>query len=87
MICYNRYKEKIIIDKKSNDLYELEMNLQFCRCGYDENDLLNMVDPTGGPYISVGLFDMGYFNKEWSGDIVKEIIIENNIITLKTEKL
>lgn len=36
-------------------------------------DIINMVDPSGGPYISEGM-DMGYFDKAFEGMIVQEFI-------------
>lgn len=86
MIYYNRYNDKIIIDKISDGVYEMIMDLQFCRCGYDDNDNIIMVDPSGGPYISVDNFDMNYFNKEWKDDVVSEIVIEKDKIILITKK-
>jgi hypothetical protein len=31
--------------------------------------MINMVDPSGGPYIDIGT-DMGRFNKDWEGKVV-----------------
>jgi hypothetical protein len=44
----------------------------FCRVGGDGLDKLSMVDPSGGPYIRLGL-DMDCFADEWKGLIVDKI--------------
>jgi hypothetical protein len=36
-------------------------------------DIISMVDPSGGPYITEGM-DMGYFDKAFEGMIVQEFI-------------
>jgi len=38
-----------------------------------KTDIINMVDPSGGPYISEGM-DLGILNKEWSDKTVVEFI-------------
>ena len=38
-----------------------------------KTDIINMVDPSGGPFISEGM-DLGLLNKEWSDKIVIEFI-------------
>ena len=59
----NRYKDTYRFIKESNTLYTFSMDgnsMQYCRFGgkegipgIDTNDL-GMVDPSGGPYMSVG---------------------------------
>ena len=36
---------------------------------FSDNDNINMVDPSGGPYIDIGT-DMGRINKDWEGKVV-----------------
>jgi len=44
-----------------------EGNFEFHRFGWDDDpNVIVMVDPSGGPYLSVGQ-DMGLFDPEWRG--------------------
>ena len=63
----NRYGDVFTFtpDEDGNILWEGDF--QYCRFGFEESpDNLNMVDPSGGPYIDMGT-DMGLFHTEMKG--------------------
>lgn len=66
----NRYGDVFTFtpDEDGNLLWEGDF--QYCRFGFEESpDNLNMIDPSGGPYITIGT-DMGRFSKDWEGKVV-----------------
>ena len=57
----NRYGDIYIFTKQENGNVLWEGNFEFCRFGYPNNpdgtsnlDVIDMVDPSGGPYIRAG---------------------------------
>ena len=63
----NRYGDEFTFtpDEDGNLLWE--GNFEYHRYGYEETpDNLNMVDPSGGPYITIGT-DMGLYHTEMKG--------------------
>ena len=42
-----------------------------------KKDIINMVDPSGGPYITEGM-DLGLFARELKGKVVSEFISNEN---------
>jgi hypothetical protein len=80
----NRYQDKIIFEEVSENIKMLlpEDVASFLRIGWKndkdkENGVYDMVDPSGGPYITEGT-NMGLFHKDWDGKIVKSIIARPN---------
>lgn len=70
----NRYGDEIIF-KKINENQIQMIGGQYYRTGYNEDETINFVDPSGGPFIQVGT-DLGrYF-----GDGIKRVVksIESN---------
>lgn len=63
---HNRYNANIWIEHIDEDLWQLRSekpeDLEFLRVGYeDDNKTINFVDPSGGPFMSVGY----QFNEEY----------------------
>jgi hypothetical protein len=55
-----------------------EGNFEFHRYGFEETpDNLSMVDPSGGPYITIGT-DMGLFHSEMKGKKVTGFVPIDN---------
>jgi hypothetical protein len=50
---------------------------------YSDKDVINFVDPSGGPYISLGDNLKVFFGKEYQDLIVTEIKLEENTVTFK----
>lgn len=54
MIFYSRYRDPRRIEVfDDHAIFAFKAN--FCRCGFDDNRKTIMVDPEGGPYVSVGM--------------------------------
>lgn len=80
----NRYQDKIIFEEISGNIKMTftEDSGLFVRYGWKtdsdkENGRYNMIDGSGGPYITEGT-NMGRFHKDWEGKIVKSIIGKPN---------
>lgn len=69
-ISMKEFKEKVHEWDDNNNSYT-EFSKKWSGLVYSEIDKINMVDPSGGPYISSG-DDMGMFSEEFKGMIVKE---------------
>lgn len=57
---YNRYNENIWLEKKNELEYSLEGNLDYCRIIFEDNEctIIQAVDPSGGPFISINNFEI-----------------------------
>jgi hypothetical protein len=80
----NRYEDVIIFEEISGNIkmtFTKDSGL-FIRYGWKsdsdkENGKYNMIDGSGGPYITEGT-NMGLFHKDWDGKIIKSIIGKPN---------
>ena len=80
----NRYEDVIIFEEVSENIKMTftEDSGLFIRYGWKtdsdkENGKYNMIDGSGGPYITEGT-NMGLFHKDWNDKIVKSIIGKPN---------
>ena len=53
---YNRYNTDIYLEYISENWYKLQGDLSFCRIGYASKDVIDFIDPSGGPFMQVGSF-------------------------------
>lgn len=70
---YNRYNNNIWLEKISDNMYELNGDVAYCRIIYEDNEMtiIKAVDPDGGPFMMVDNFEI-------EGNKVKEIVDLNN---------
>lgn len=66
----NRYGDQYKFTLQDNGNILWEGSFQLCRVG-TMNGKIEMIDPSGGPYIGSGA-NMGRYGKEFEGMIVKE---------------
>jgi len=74
----NRYRDKIIFEH-IGEIVTMTGGT-WMRWGYDDNNTINMVDPSGGPYISLG----DNLKEFWPRGQYQDLIIEK--ITLDSNK-
>ena len=67
---YEEFKESVHSYDEETNSYVFKDLLPLIT---SKKDVINMVDPSGGPYITEGL-DMGYFDKSFKGKIVQEFL-------------
>ena len=77
----NRYKDKNYLRQIGDKEYKYEGNLEYLRIGYSTDDKykIEFIDPSGGPFLSVGSEIFGIEGK------IKEINNVDNDYILKFE--
>ena len=65
---YEEFKESVHSYDEETNSYVFKDLLPLIT---SKKDVINMIDPSGGPYITEGS-DMGYFDKSFKGKIVQE---------------
>jgi hypothetical protein len=72
-ITLETFKEKVHFYDEEKQMYPLIM---YAKLVESLKDKINMIDPSGGPYINVGM-DMGYIHENFKDMIVEDIIDVN----------
>ena len=84
MLTQEEFEKALYIDKgddsnwHKNALYQL-----FGKYIYSDKDTIDMVDPSGGPYLTVGMNLKEFFGREYEDLIIRTIKIGKNKITFK----
>lgn len=58
---YNRGGDTIMFEKLDDNTIKMS-GFKYYRTGYNDDDSINFIDPSGGPYIGVGMNLNTYFN-------------------------
>jgi hypothetical protein len=69
--------------KKEVHNYKDEAMRPYSELVYSDRDTIDMIDPSGGPYISLGDNLKTFFGKEYQDLIITEIKLEENTVTFK----
>ena len=69
--------------KKEVHNYKNEAMRPYSELVYSDKNIIDMVDPSGGPYISLGDNLKEFFGKEYQNLIITEIKLEENTVTFK----
>lgn len=90
-IYNNRYNDEIIFEQNEDEITMRGYNSDWMRCGYankesgdTDYDTINMVDPSGGPYITIGS-DLGLFYGDGIKRVVKSITINPLNVVFKID--
>jgi hypothetical protein len=80
---YNRYGDIIVFEKINSNTIKMS-GFEYSRTGYNtDNETIDFIDPSGGPYIGVGMNLNTYFNTK-KNMIIKAIEFEpENGLVLK----
>jgi len=82
----NRYGDIYTFEVNERGNINWKGNFEYCRFGYNDNpDDIIMVDPSGGPYITLE-YDMGMFGDELKGKKVKGFIQKDDHYELVVNK-
>lgn len=79
---YNRYGDSIIFEQIDNEVYMSGFNLDYMRTGTNDKGDIIMVDPAGGPYLTVGT-NLGLYFNDKKNRIIESIEIKENKIIFK----
>ena len=76
--------EKVLFVTKDEDSYESNAFYKlFGKYIYSDMNTIDMVDPSGGPYLTVGMNLKEFFGREYEDLIIRTIKIGKNKITFK----
>ena len=74
--------EKILFITKDEDKYESNALYKlFGKYIYSDTDTIDMVDPSGGPYITIGMNLKEFFKKDYQDLIITKIELKENKVT------
>jgi hypothetical protein len=76
--------EKVLFVTKDEDSYESNALYKlFGKYIYSDKDTIDMVDPSGGPYLTVGTNLKSFFGKDYENLIIESIEIGKSKIKFK----
>jgi hypothetical protein len=84
---FKKEVHEAVYDENGKYLHMSETSQKYCKLVYSDLKTIDMVDPSGGPYIHSG-HNMGTFSKEFKGMIVKkfERVEEGYLIIIDKEE-
>ena len=89
-IYINRYGDEIKFSEiNKNEIHLSGFNSEYMRYSFNINEgekIINMIDPSGGPYIHVGA-NLKYYFEDKKDRIVESITIDINKIIFKIKDL
>lgn len=76
-----------VYDENGNYQHMSETSQKYAKLVYSDTNKIDMIDPSGGPYLHSG-YDMGMFDKSFKGMIIEEFksVPEGYLIVIKNEK-
>jgi hypothetical protein len=81
--CINRYGNKFTFTELTNGNVQWSGQFEYCSFGFltpESTDVIDMVDPSGGPYMAKGQYILGKVIEEFkANDDGFEIIIKENV--------
>ena len=78
----NRYGDNVIFEQIDNEVHMSGFNIEWIRTGCDKENNITMVDPSGGPYLTVGT-NLGLYFNDKQNRIIESIKIKENKIIFK----
>jgi len=89
--CINRYGNKFTFTELTNGNVQWSGDFEYCRLGFassESTDVIDMVDPSGGPYMSKGQYILGKVIEEFkTNESGFEIIIKGNVVLDSDEQI
>ena len=86
VVYKNRYGDEIKFEYTDKNTVRMTGG-QYLRCGFkddkDGNRVYTMVDPSGGPYLTLGMNLKQFFKKDYQDLIIESIKIGKNNIKFK----
>jgi hypothetical protein len=78
--------EKVLFVTKDEDAYESNALYKlFGKYIYSDKDTIDMVDPSGGPYLTIGTNLKEFFGRDYEDLIIRSIKIGKSKITFKVK--
>jgi len=87
--CINRYGNKFTFTELENGNVQWSGDFEYCRIAYslpESTNVIDMVDPSGGPYMAKGQYILGKVIEEFkTNETGFEIIVKNNKMQFKKQ--
>jgi hypothetical protein len=83
---FKKEVHEAVYDEDGKYVSMSEISIKYASLVFSNKDVIDMVDPSGGPYIHAG-HDMGTFDKSFDGMVVEEFkpVPEGYLIIVKNE--
>ena len=81
----NRYRDKYEFIQEDEQTIRWEGPFKWCRYSMSEDKVVSMIDPSGGPYISIGT-EMKYIAPEFDGMVVTALEMHDGHAIIKVSK-
>lgn len=81
----NRYRDKYEFTQEDEQTIRWEGPFKYCRFSMNEDKVVSMIDPSGGPFINVG-DEMKYVAPEFDGLVVTALEMHDGHVTIKVYK-
>lgn len=81
----NRYRDKYEFTQVDEQTISWDGPFSYCRFSMSKDEVVSMVDPSGGPYIGVG-DEMKYIAPEFDGMVVTALEMHDGHVTIKVSK-
>jgi len=84
---YNRYGDDIIFEEIGDEIHMSGFNMEWMRYGWDDNNIITMIDPSGGPYTTINS-NLGLYFGDKKKRLIESIKIdnENNKVIFKIKQ-
>jgi hypothetical protein len=83
MLTQEEFEKVLYVDKDDTGWHNNALYKLFGKYIYSDKDTIDMVDPSGGPYLSRGMNLKEFFGKDYEDLIIKSILIEKSKIKFK----
>ena len=81
----NRYRDKYEFTQEDEQTIRWEGPFKWCRYSISKDKVVSMIDPSGGPYISIGT-EMKYIAPEFDGMVVTALEMHDGHAIIKVSK-
>lgn len=81
----NRYRDKYEFTQEDEQTIRWEGPFKWCRYSMSKDNVVSMIDPSGGPYISIGT-EMKYIAPEFDGMVVTALEMHDGHAIIKVSK-
>ena len=84
MLTQEEFEKALYVDKGDDSNWHKNLLYQlFGKYIYSDKDTIDMVDPSGGPYLTVGTNLKSFFGKDYENLIIESIEIKKDKIKFK----
>jgi hypothetical protein len=83
IMTQEEFEKALYVDKDDTGWHNNALYQLFGKYIYSDKDTIDMVDPSGGPYLTIGTNLKSFFGKDYENLIIKSIEIKKDKIKFK----